>query len=173
MNKIKMLARQTADAYEWIDKLIDPVPHEKWDQTPEVLESNVTWQVGHLIVSIYYHSIMTIVGHQTDILQAIPMKKYSGLFTDAPPEYAMGKTDPKKLKNYLGMMREKSIEVITSLNEEDLDSNLEPARMPHPVAKNKFEALDWNIKHTMWHCGQIGILKRIVHERFDFGMKKS
>ncbi len=62
--------------------------------------------------------------------------------------------------------------VIKSLSDQDLESELSPTEVPHPVAKNKFEAIDWNIKHTMWHCGQIGILKRIIDERFDFGLKK-
>jgi len=43
----------------------------------------------------------------------------------------------------------------------------------HPIAKNNFEALDGNIKHTLWHCGQLGILKRVLNERFDFGLTRS
>ncbi|MCE7059373.1 hypothetical protein [Dyadobacter sp. CY343] len=31
--------------------------------------------------------------------------------------------------------------------------------------------IDWNIKHTVYHCGQIGILSRIVEKRFDFGLR--
>jgi len=42
----------------------------------------------------------------------------------------------------------------------------------HPLAKTKFDALDWNVKHTMWHCGQLGILVRIAGERFNFGMRR-
>jgi hypothetical protein len=56
------------------------------------------------------------------------------------------------------------------LTESDLESELEKTDTPHPIAKNKYEALDWNIKHTMWHCGQLGILKRIIDKRFDFGL---
>ncbi len=48
---------------------------------------------------------------------------------------------------------------------------LEPTPVAHPVAKTKFEAIDWNIKHTMYHCGQIGILRRIVDKRYDFGLR--
>ncbi|WP_216824389.1 hypothetical protein [Emticicia sp. TH156] len=38
-------------------------------------------------------------------------------------------------------------------------------------SKTKFEALDWNIKHTLWHCRQIGLLKRVVDKRYDFGLR--
>ena len=34
------------------------------------------------------------------------------------------------------------------------------------------EALEWNINHTMYHCGQIGVLKRVVDARYDFGLQR-
>jgi len=46
----------------------------------------------------------------------------------------------------------------------------EPTKRKHPVAKTKFEAISWNIKHTMWHCGQIACIKRLIHGGFDFGL---
>ena len=170
MNQIELLAKQTEDAYDWVNKLVYSIPDEKWDTIPEVVETSVTWQVGHLIISCYYHSVMVITGHQMDILQQIPMKEYSQFFHNtATHEYA-GKTKPEDLKNQLKLMQEKSISIIQSLNPDELEKPLVPTPMPHPIARTKFEAIDWNIKHTMWHCGQLGILKRVVHERYDFGL---
>lgn len=57
------------------------------------------------------------------------------------------------------------------MKESDLEQPLEPFIIEHPVAKTKQEAIDWNIKHTMWHCGQIGLLKRFLVKRHDFGLK--
>lgn len=172
MDQIEFLAKQTEDAYNWTNKLLDTIPHDKWDTIPEVIESNVTWQVGHLIMSIYFHSIMVITAHQKAISQSVPLREYSELFTNAAPKNAVGKADPTELQKQLILLEQKSIESIQSLFENDLTSPLEPTRIPHPIAKNKYEALDWNIKHTMWHCGQLGILKRVVDERFDFGLEK-
>jgi hypothetical protein len=173
MTAIEILAKQTEDAYFWTNKLISSIPHDKWDRIPVTMETNVTWQAGHLIMSFYYHSIMVIAGHQMDILQKIPLKEYGKLFTDAAPENSLGKINPKELQKQLMLMEQKSIDVIRALSEKDLENKLEPSEIPHPIAKNKFDALDWNIKHTMWHCGQIGILKRIVDERYDFGLRKT
>jgi len=172
MNQIEILVKQTTDAYDWTNKIINSIPQDKWDDTPEIIESNVSWQTGHLIMSFYYHSIMVIKGHQMDILQKVPLKEYDKLFTDATPKNSLGKTTPIELQNYLMIVQAKSIEVIKSLSEKDLESELLQTEVPHPIATNKFEALDWNIKHTMWHCGQLGILKRVVHERYNFGLKK-
>lgn len=173
MTEVEILTRQTENAYDWTNKLVNSIPYEKWDNTPEIIETNVTWQVGHLIMSFYYHSIMVIVGHQMDIIQKVPLKAYNELFTNASPKNAVGKTNSKELQKQLAIVQQKSIHIIKSLSENDLKSKLEPTPTPHPIAETKLEALDWNIKHTMYHCGQLGILKRILDERFDFGLRKA
>lgn len=172
MNSVELLTRQTADAYQWTNKLVTSIPHDHWEEMPQVIDSTISWQVGHLIMSFYYHSIMTIVGHRMDVVSKVPLQQYNELFTAAAPEKAIGKANPITLQQQLILVEEKSLEVIQSLSLADLDSPLEPTPVPHPIAKTKFEALDWNIKHTMWHCGQIGLLKRVIHRRFDFGLQK-
>ena len=70
---------------------------------------------------------------------------------------------------HLKLMQLQSLGVIDSLSENDLRKPVEPTKVPHPIAKTKFDAIDWNIKHTMWHCGQIATIKRIVDNYFDYG----
>jgi len=72
MNEVELLVRQTENAYEWTNKLIESVPFSKWHDIPDVINTNITWQVGHLIVSHYFHTVMVIVGHQKDLLEKIP-----------------------------------------------------------------------------------------------------
>ena len=81
------------------------------------------------------------------------------------------KLSPGILFNALQVMQQKSIAVLSSLSAAELSNPLEPTPTPQPIATTKFEAIDWNIKHTMYHCGQIGILSRIVEKRFDFGLR--
>lgn len=173
MHAIKILATQTQDAYAWVNKLIQAIPLEKWDETPTILESNVSWQVGHLLTSYYYHAVMSIVGHQKDIFGMVPLREYSALYVQAPATDSVAKTPPATLLAHLHLMEKRSLDVIKGLNPEVLDQPLEPLKIPHPVAKTKFEALDFNIKHTMWHCGQLATLKRIIHKKYDFGLRTS
>ena len=172
MTQVEMLSHQTQDAYDWASKLINTIPLEKWDEIPKNMLSSVSWQTGHLTISIYYHSIMVIKGHQMDLLQKIPVKEYNELYNQTQAQDTIGKMKPENLLNDLKQMQSKSLEIINQLQDENLNTSLEPTQAPHPIAKNKFEALDWNIKHTMWHCGQLAVLKRIVDKRYDFGLKK-
>ena len=171
MTEVELLSRQTENVYEWTNKLVESVPFSKWDQTPEILETNIAWQVGHLLMSSYFHSAMVIVGHQKDLLQKIPLKQYDEVFTNGSPRDVKG-IDPAILLDQLKLIQARSLEILISLSSESLNSPLEPTRIPHPIAKTKFESLDWNIKHTMYHCGQIGLLKRVIDQRYDFGLRR-
>lgn len=169
--KAKLLLQQTTEAYTWTNRLLATLPFEKWETLPPVLETNALWQAGHLLVSFYYHSILVIEGHQQTILQTMPLKFYGQLFTKAAPAAAVGQVNPYQLAEDLKKMQEHSLAVVESLNEEQLQADLEPTGFPHPIAKNKIEALDWNIKHTLWHCGQLALLKRVVDGRYEFDLK--
>ncbi|SDJ87871.1 DinB superfamily protein [Catalinimonas alkaloidigena] len=171
MNEVEVLAKQTEEAYAWTNTLLHSIPYETWDQIPSVVDTSVTWQAGHLIMSIFFHSIITITGHPAGVHQQVPLRDYAALFTSAPPQQSLGKTKPETLQTQLQLVEQTSLRVINGLTPDDLQRPLEPTQVPHPIAKTKFEALNWNISHTMWHCGQLGLLKRIVHERFDFGLK--
>ena len=171
MNTIELLIHQNANTYDWTNKLIHDIPFEKWDILPDTIESSISWQVGHLIISHYFHTMMVIRGHQMDILRQLPIKDYSDYFTVARAGQSVGKFAPEKLFSDLKIMQQKSLEILATVTPEELENPLEPTPTPHPVATNKFEAIDWNVKHTMYHCGQIGVLRRVVSGRFDFGLR--
>ncbi|RRB06466.1 DinB family protein [Larkinella rosea] len=173
MTETEILINQTSNAYEWTNKLLEAVPFDKWEIIPDTVESNLNWQVGHLIISHYFHSILVIRGHQMDVLQRLPIKEYSDFFTVSAPILSVGKTNARTLFQDLKVIQQKSIDILTSLSLSELNGPLEPTSIPHPIAATKFEAIDWNIKHTMYHCGQIGILSRVVDKRYNFGLKLS
>jgi len=173
MTEIQILTKQTEDAFQWTHKLIDSVLPEKWDIIAEGVGSTISWQVGHLIVSIYYHSIMTTVGHIPELLEKMDLRFYTKVCGyDTFAQEMVGKRSPQHLKADLESMQGQSLEVIKSLSVTDLHKTVEPTKVPHPVAKTKFEAIDWNIKHTMWHCGQMATIKRLVDQPYNYGLQK-
>lgn len=106
-----------------------------------------------------------------DILHQLPIREYSEWFTVSDPSLSVDKVDSAKLLADLQFMQQKSLAVLATLETSELDSPLEPTPTPHPIATTKREAVDWNIKHTMYHCGQLGLIKRVVDTRHDFGLR--
>lgn len=174
MNVIDVLVKQTQDAHTWTNNLIDSVPFEHWNDTPDVLESNISWQVGHLILSEYYHAILVIKGFDKEVIQKLDIREYSQKFGyDSTPTEHIESSNVKTLREELQFMHTKVIDTISGLTLTDLENNVEePFKQKHPVATTKFDAVSWNIKHTMWHCGQVATLKRLINGGYDFGLPK-
>ena len=174
MNTVQLLHKQTEDTYRWVHKLIDTVPDTEWFKTPDELNTNIAWQVGHLVISLYYHTVLVIKGHQSDIMQQIPLRNYSEHYTFAgTPKDIVTIFTPEELKNHLTIIEKKSLQIINELSIDELSEGLVPGKMEHPVAQNKLEAINWNIQHTMWHCGQLAMLKRVLGDPYTFTIKKT
>lgn len=167
---IEALIKQTKHCYQWVNELIKEIPEEKWDVIPKNIESSITWQIGHLIMSVNYHTIIVIKSSPVDLYGGFPVQEFADLFTKAPATESVGKTTKAELLRVWGLFQKRSLETISELSEESLGDKLEPFIMEHPIAKSKQDAIEWNIQHTMWHCGQIAILKRFLEDRQDFGL---
>lgn len=174
MNVTNLLVKQTQDAHLWTNKLIDSIPMENWNDTPDTLASNISWQVGHLVISEYYHAILVVTGFDEEITQRIDLKTHNQLYGyESIPAEQVEKSNPKMLKEQLLFMQNKVMQNVSALTLNDLESKVEqPIKQKHPVAITKLDAVSWNIKHTMWHCGQIASIKRLIHGGFDFGLPK-
>jgi len=174
MTVTELLIKQTQDAHIWTNKLIDSIPKAQWDDTPDTLSSNINWQVGHLVISEYYHAILVLSGFDEEITENIDLKTYNQMYGyESIPEENIGRSNPENLKEKLLFIQNKVIQNVSALNLKDLESGVEqPIKQNHPVARTKLEAVSWNIKHTMWHCGQIASIKRLIHGGFDFGLPK-
>mgnify|MGYP000149910545 CR=1 FL=1 len=172
MNVIDVLIKQTKEAHAWSNKLVDSIPMELWENTPKILNSNISWQVGHLVLSENYHAIMVVTGFDAEIAKQIEIKLHNQMYGyGSLPQEIIGKSNPLELKHHLYYVQNKVIQTVSGLTMKDLESPVEqPIKQKHPVAKTKFEAVSWNIKHTMWHCGQIATIKRLLHGGFDFGL---
>lgn len=168
MSDINLLVTQIKRVHNWTWKLIENIPSQKWLTTPEVIESNIHWQVGHLIITHFYHTIVCLKKADPDIFQMIPIMEYYPFFSAGSIVKESSNFAVEELRQNLLKVQNKEVEIFQSLSPEDLSENLFPTQFPHPVAKSKLEAIYWDVEHTMWHCGQIALIKRVVDERYTF-----
>lgn len=168
MADIHTLVLQTKQVHSWTWKLVDKIPDDKWLTTPSVIESNIHWQIGHLLIAHFYHIIVCQKSPLQEIFGLIPIMDYYPVFAAGTVAKNDSKISVEELKRNLIKVQAKELELFQSLTEKDLSDDLFPTQFPHPVAKTKFEAVCWDIEHTMSHCGQIALIKRVVHKRFDF-----
>ncbi|WNJ20019.1 DinB family protein [Pontibacter sp. G13] len=171
MNAITLLQEQTRNTYGWVDKLVAPIPHDQWETCPEGIESSISWQVGHLTLSLYYHTVMVLHGRDPEIGKTLKLGEYTPWFNQGAPQDAAGKIVPAKLWDRWQAMQEYSLSGIGRLAPEELEGPQVDVGFPHPVAQTKRGAIEWNIQHTAWHAGQISMIRRAVFGRYEFREK--
>ncbi|WP_196892756.1 DinB family protein [Aureivirga marina] len=143
------------------NQLIEKIPAEKWNTTPEILETNMNWQLGHLILANYLHGIASISGPNELIRSKINIPDYIKFYgpNSSPTKFNEEKPDNTTLKTIYSILLEEIKKQIETIKEEDLISE---TAIPNPAAKTKKEALSLLYKHQSWHNGQIAMLGRIL-----------
>ncbi len=144
------------------DKLIANISSEKWEITPEVLNTNLNWQIGHIILANYLHGIASISGINDEFKEKVNVPDYIQFY--GPKSNPVDFKDLKPSREELMDIYELTFSIIlnnlTKLTNQDLQSE---TAIPNPAVKTKYEALLWLSQHQSWHNGQIATLKRIIN----------
>ena len=161
--KVEFIREQSLTTRELTIKILKETPFDIWYETPKIIESNIAWQVGHLIVSQYFHSIAVITGPNLDIFNEVPLTSYFPIYSMMTKSTINElQPEPNRLLKELEIINKYATRQFDNLKDSELDNPLEPTKMRHPIAKTKYEALTWSFRHEMWHLGQISTLKRIL-----------
>jgi hypothetical protein len=99
------------------------------------------------------------------------MPKYSQLFAKGLKKKEVAEAvTAGELSEKWNAVSEKAMEVSGEITDEDVSQLIYTMPGSHPFVNTLLDSISWNIKHTMWHCGQTGIVKRVVDQPIDFGM---
>lgn len=163
MTSIEVIKHQIELIKKQTDGLIEKTEISKWNVTPEILETNMNWQLGHIILANYLHGIASLSGANEKVREKIDVKnfvKFYGLKSN-PSDYFDEKPGNEELKEIYNFVFELLWEEIIKIKESHFD---EPTEIPNPGAKTKYEAITTLFKHQSWHNGQIAILNRVLNQ---------
>ena len=164
MNTIDVIKEQIISVKEKTDNFIKTIELQKWYVTPETLETNMNWQIGHLILANYLHGIASISGANESVRNKIDMSSFIAYYgpKSIPKSHLDEKPKNEKLLELYDFIFELINLEIDRIKIEELDNSTE---VPNPAAKTKYEALTTLFKHQSWHNGQIAILNRVLKEK--------
>lgn len=161
MNRIDQIKEEIQLVKHQTDKLIKDIPETLWTVSPEVLDTNINWQIGHIFLANYLHGIASVTGPSEHIRSEINIPdyvKYYGL-KSVPEADISDKPSKETLLNLYELGYRLIDQGLDTLQEADLDT---PTAIPNPAVKTKYEALMWMFKHQSWHNGQLAMLKRVL-----------
>ncbi len=139
-------------------ELVNSVPKERWKEIPNGSPSNIAWQVGHVAVAEYGLLLFRQRGRAEEDLDLMPgwlRKKYG---KGSKPSSDLQES-PDELLDALHRIHERSLACIESLA---LSQFLDPIDMPYAAYPNKLGAVLFCPLHESIHCGQVGVLRRLL-----------
>lgn len=164
MTPIEIIKIQIEQVKKQTDDFIGKIELSNWKTTPEILETNMNWQIGHIILASYLHGIASISGANKKIQEKLNVKdfiQYYGVNSN-PSEHLTEKPKNEELKDIYAFIFEVIWSEFDQLKESDLNSKTE---IPNPRAETKFDALTLLFKHQAWHNGQIALLNRVLKNK--------
>ena len=161
MDKISMIKEQIGSVGKMTEKLVMNVDEKNWNVTPEIIATNINWQVGHILLAKYFHAITCVIGRQVAVKEKLPLRDYVEWYTMGSNPGAEMSSKPSKtmLMEDLSFIDKLAFDTLDQISEEDL---LTAPEEKNPMAVTKYEALMWSFKHQMWHNGQIAMIKRVL-----------
>lgn len=159
--KTTQLKDQIVLAKEKTDMLISDIPMENWLETPDVLKTNLNWQIGHIILANYLHGIASISGANEQFREKVNVPDYIKFYgpKSVPTDFEKEKPSVESLLEIYNFTLSLVFSNLESLSDADLEND---TAIPNPAAKSKYQALLWLSQHQSWHNGQIAILKRVL-----------
>ena len=161
MTTIALIKEQILWVDKWTINMVINIQDNLWNETPAIIESNINWQMGHILVSKYFHGIASVWEKNESITNELPLSEYQKFYSygSDPKDNFERRPDKETLLSHFDTLNNFLKDRLDSLVADELPSATE---MPNPVAKTKFKALMFCFKHQMYHNGQIGILRRIL-----------
>jgi len=160
--RIQFLQDQFKQSRNVLSRFLHQVPDEKWFDVAGQPQSNIAWQVGHLVIATYFHGIGLMDGKECQTLDRLSYdiyRKHCVGLGSKERVLPQGLISPAQLRNELLLVQAACDEKLLALTNEMLDLPPEPSRLNHPIAATKYEVLSWMFKHDAWHCGEMELIK--------------
>lgn len=153
------------DALEQLDfarrytlERLDTVPIEEWFVIPPGSGSHIAWQVGHIAAAEYRLCLERLRGRTEadELLIPFDFLQQFGRTTVAQPP---GTFSAQDIRQIFDAVHERILRELSAYPEADLAL---PPLVPHPLCTTRLACLRYAPLHEMLHCGQIGLLRRML-----------
>lgn len=162
MNVLELIKEQIFSVKNQTDTFIKSFKSENWNISPEIVETNMNWQIGHIILANYLHGIASISGANEIVRNRINMKDFITFYgpNSSPIKFLDEKPKSEELIEIYDFIFDLIKLELDKIQIEELNNTTE---IPNPSAKTKYDALLTLFKHQSWHNGQIAILNRVIN----------
>lgn len=161
MDRKETIIQELKKSSRWTRYLLKSFDNEQEFTIPEGLKSNVNWQIGHIMLSRHFHSVLSVFGKKEELMDNIPFREYAKYYAmgSKPSEHISSKPSIASMMDDLYKIDTLAVQLTENMSAEELD---EAPLRDHPVAKTRYEAMMWSSQHQMWHNGQLAMIQSLL-----------
>lgn len=160
--RIDIVLKQLEASREYLHSLVDGLTTEQWFWVPDSPDfcTHIAWQVGHIAMAEYGLMLFRQRGRAEVDLELMP-----GTFRKPFAKGSQPKADPDRYPKpaeilaQLDRIHQQVLIEVPEFDPAELDQPMDP-----PVAgyATRYGAMLMAPHHEMLHCGQIGMLRRLM-----------
>jgi hypothetical protein len=147
-------------ARDYTNNLLADVAEEDWFRMPAEGVTHLAWQLGHLAIAQYRLMMFQLRGEVPSDAELIDIS-YAPLFGrgSVPNPDAAQYPPLSEIRATFDRVHAQALEEVARYNDQALAA---PPQAPHRLFTTKLGAVMWAPQHEFIHCGQIGLLKRLL-----------
>ena len=158
-SQIDVAKRQIEFARSYSKRLLADIEPDEWFQMPGEATTHIAWQVGHLAMAEYGLVLLRVRGKEPEDKAFITNDFIRKFKRDSVPGESAAYPAMDEIMTVFDAVHAKAMEEIGSFSAEQLS---EPLPMPTAAYESKLGSLLFCASHEMLHCGQIGLLRRLL-----------
>jgi hypothetical protein len=158
--RMQVVGRQMEFARNYLLTLLDGLTEQEWFWSPPNFPTHIAWQVGHISMAQYGLALFRQRG-RAEVDSELMSSKFRKLFmrgSEPILERAVHPTPAEILRVLHRVQQQVGIE-LPGFDGDGLD---DPVEAPHAAFATRYGALIFSSQHEMLHCGQIGMLRRLM-----------
>lgn len=157
---VELATRQIESARNYTLTLIDGIEDADWFRIPEGAPTHLAWQLGHLTMAQYMLTLFRLRGKQPSDEEFITKKFLRRFLKGTTPDPAPENNLPvSEIRAAFDRVYAQLMEELPGFNDDDLTQTVQE---PYFAENTTFGSLLFCSHHEMLHCGQIGLLRRLL-----------
>ncbi|MEZ6095565.1 MAG: DinB family protein [Pirellulaceae bacterium] len=158
--RLEIAIRHIEGVRAYTHTLLDGLEDSDWFWMPDASITHIAWQVGHIAMAEYGLLLFRQRGRLEIDSELMSGKFRKRFMKGIEPEADRSRyPEPTEILEVLDRVHQQALSELPGFDGDGLDEPLDP---PHIAFSHRFGFILFAGDHEMLHCGQIGLLRRLM-----------
>ncbi|MAG94727.1 MAG: hypothetical protein CMJ48_13435 [Planctomycetaceae bacterium] len=158
--KVQLASAQIESARNYTQTLIEDVAEADWFRIPDGAPTHLAWQLGHVTMAQYMLTLFRLRGKNSEDEQFITKPFLRRFLKGTTPDpHPANNLRIAEIRSAFDRVYEQLMHELPRFNDEALQQTVQE---PYFAESTTFGSLLFCSHHEMLHCGQIGLIRRLL-----------